>query len=168
MSEVRELTASEVTAIRAAIEYRLASIREELDEHERGICILDDDRVTDLDEQVYWYDSQLLYRFEKAEKEAFGLRDATNPTAEPYPDTAADKLVLLEFKDISYIRAALDVKIGSIEMDLKRDHLDEAKRQNLQVELGFYQKLFSTFETAETMAPKLREIPQIAYRRRWK
>ncbi|MBI3899806.1 MAG: hypothetical protein HY308_16135 [Gammaproteobacteria bacterium] len=168
MNEVRELTLKEVTAIRQALEYRVSSIKLELDEHDRGIRVLGDEEASELSDDLYWYEHQLLYDFLRAEREAFGLRDATNPEAEPYPGTASDTPVMLEFKDVSFIRAALTCKVGDVERQLQGEDLDEAKRRILQDDLTFYEELFRMFETAETMAPKLRQLPQIALRRKWK
>ncbi|MBI3899805.1 MAG: hypothetical protein HY308_16130 [Gammaproteobacteria bacterium] len=76
--------------------------------------------------------------------------------------------MMLEFKDVSYIRFALAGEVGSIKNELRNENLDEDRRGRLQDDLTFYAELYDVFHTAETMAPKLRQLPQIALRRKWK
>ncbi|MBI3899807.1 MAG: hypothetical protein HY308_16140 [Gammaproteobacteria bacterium] len=168
MSELRELTLEEVAAIRVAIEHEIESIQLELEEHDRGINVLDEDRYDEQLDALNFYKVVLLHDFRKAERETFGLRDAANPEAGPYPGSASDTLVMLEFKEISFIRYALHGKLGHIKWQLRNETLDEVQQEFLQRELKFYEELFRVFETAETTAPKLRQVPQIAYSRRWR
>ncbi|MBI3898083.1 MAG: hypothetical protein HY308_07280 [Gammaproteobacteria bacterium] len=167
MSEVKELKLQEIIAIRVAMEHQILYMKHQLDEHDRGIHTLGDDEFSEIADGIYFYESR-VDRFQKAEKEAFGLRDAANPDAEPYPGSAADTLVILEFKDVSYIRFALGGEVGCIKNELQDENLDEVKRRRLQNDLALYTELYDVFRTTEAMAPKLRQLPQIALRRKWK
>ncbi|MBI3898084.1 MAG: hypothetical protein HY308_07285, partial [Gammaproteobacteria bacterium] len=126
------LIEKEVAAIRVALEHEIAHIKHQFDEHDRGVHVLGDDEFSELADNLYWYEHQLLYDFLRAEREAFGLRDATNPEAGPYPGTASDTPVMLEFKDVSYIRFALAGEVGSIKNELRNENLDEDRRGRLQ------------------------------------
>jgi hypothetical protein len=163
---LRELTLEEISAICVAIKCRVENIKLELEEHDLGIHLLEDDEFRDLADALYFCESWLLYKFQKAEKQSFGLRDATNPGAGPYPGTAADDLVMLTYAEISYVRGALESKAGHIEMELRGNDIDDNKRGELKEELLFYERLTDTFRDAMEMSRKLRALPQIAYRHR--
>ncbi len=63
----------------------------------------------------------------------------------------------LTYKDISYIRAAIEGFIGQLKMDLKSDELDD-ERLNTQENILYYEKLLYTFQKAEKQAVGLRLV----------
>ena len=74
----------------------------------------------------------------------------------------------LEFKSISYIRAALQNKLGHLEWTLEQDDkkalpepLSAEARQQIQDDILYYDGLIHTFETAEKQSFELREVAEI-------
>jgi len=74
----------------------------------------------------------------------------------------------LEFKTISYLRAALQNKRGHLEWTLEQDDkkalpepLSAQARQQIQEDMIYYDGLINTFETAEKQSIETREIASI-------
>lgn len=76
------------------------------------------------------------------------------------------KLQELTFKDISYIRSALEGYIGLLNLDLKSDELSDDERLDLQEDLLYYDKLLYTFKKAEKQSVDLKEVAPIAIAQR--
>ncbi|MDH5652241.1 MAG: hypothetical protein OEZ39_10340 [Gammaproteobacteria bacterium] len=72
----------------------------------------------------------------------------------------------LTFKEISYLRAALEAYIGIIKQDIEDDKTDEDERSDLQEDLLFYDKLLYTFRKAEKQSVELREVQTITIPKR--
>ena len=69
----------------------------------------------------------------------------------------------LGFKNISYIRRALQGKLGHLKWMLRQDdnkELAEA-RQQIQEDILYYNGLLNTFETAEKQSYELREVASL-------
>jgi hypothetical protein len=52
----------------------------------------------------------------------------------------------LTFKDISYIRAAIEGYIGQLKFDIESAELDDDERLDTQEDLLYYDKLPNTFQ----------------------
>ncbi|MDH5178862.1 MAG: hypothetical protein OEY07_04280 [Gammaproteobacteria bacterium] len=72
----------------------------------------------------------------------------------------------LTFKEISYLRAALEAYISIIKQDIEDDKTDEDERSDLQEDLLFYDKLLYTFRKAEKQSVELREVQTITIPKR--
>ena len=68
----------------------------------------------------------------------------------------------LTFKDISYIRAAIEGYIGLIKLDVDSGDLDDDERLDLQEDLLYYDKLLYLFQKAEKQSVELREVTSIS------
>ena len=74
----------------------------------------------------------------------------------------------LTFKDISYIRSALQAKLKSLEAEIEADNddkldppLTEDERSDLQEDIVYYDKLLYVFEKAEKESKDLRSVQSI-------
>lgn len=72
----------------------------------------------------------------------------------------------LTFKDISYIRAAIESFIGQLKMDLESGELDDDERLDTQEDLLYYEKLLYTFQKAEKQSVELKEVHSFAIKQR--
>lgn len=72
----------------------------------------------------------------------------------------------LTYKEISYIRAALEGYIGHLKQDLNEDQMDDDERLDTQEDLLFYDKLLYTFRKAEKQSVDLQEVPSISISQR--
>lgn len=79
-----------------------------------------------------------------------------------------NKLTELTFKEVSYIRAALEAYLQMLEQDVAGDELDDDERIDTQEDILFYNKLLHTFRKAEKQAHELKEVPSIAINLRTK
>ena len=77
-------------------------------------------------------------------------------------------MVELQFKDISYIRYALQGKRGHLRWTLEQDDkkalpepLTAEARQQIQEDMLYYNGLINTFETAEKQSFELRKVVSI-------
>ena len=77
-------------------------------------------------------------------------------------------MVELEFKDISYIRRALQGMLGHLEWTLGQDDkkvlpepLSAQARQQIREDMLYYEELINTFKTAEKQSYELREVVSI-------
>ncbi len=69
------------------------------------------------------------------------------------------------FKEISYIRAALEGYIGLLKSDIESSELDD-ERLDTQEDLLFYDNLLYTFQKAEKQSVDLREVQSISIKQR--
>lgn len=73
-------------------------------------------------------------------------------------------MIELTFKDISYIRSALQTKLKSLEAEIEADNnqleepLTEDERSDIQEAIQYYDKLLYTFEKAEEASAGLRVV----------
>ena len=74
----------------------------------------------------------------------------------------------LTFKDISYIRSALQAKLKSLEAEIQADDdekldppLAEDERLDIQEDIVYYDKLLYVFEKAEKESKELRAVQSI-------
>lgn len=74
-------------------------------------------------------------------------------------------MIELTFKDISYIRSALQAKLKSLEAEIEADNNDqleepltEDERSDIQEAILYYDKLLYTFEKAEEASADLRVV----------
>ncbi|MBV1882164.1 MAG: hypothetical protein KUG82_11045 [Pseudomonadales bacterium] len=67
----------------------------------------------------------------------------------------------LTFKEISYIRAALEGYIGLLNEDIELDQLGDDERLDTQEDILFYEKLLYTFQKSEKQSTDLREVQSI-------
>lgn len=72
-----------------------------------------------------------------------------------------NKLQELTFKDISYIRAALEGYIGLLKLDVESDELDDDARLDLQEDLLYYDKLLYQFKKSEMQSTELKAVESI-------
>lgn len=72
----------------------------------------------------------------------------------------------LTYKDISYIRAALESFIVQLKMDIESGELDDDERLDTQEDILYYEKLLYTFQKAEKQSVELREVSSIAIKQR--
>ena len=72
----------------------------------------------------------------------------------------------LTFKDISYIRAALENHIGQLKLDIESGELGDDERLDTQEDLLYYGKLLHTFKKAEKQSVELREVSSIVVKKR--
>lgn len=72
----------------------------------------------------------------------------------------------LTFKEISYIRSALEGYIGLLEIDVKSGDLDDDERLDTQEDLLFYGKLLYTFQKSEKQSTELRDVQSISISQR--
>ncbi len=72
----------------------------------------------------------------------------------------------LTFKDISYIRAALEGYIGLLNADIESGDIDEDERLDTQEDLLYYDKLLYVFQKAEKQSVDLREVTSIVIKDR--
>ena len=74
----------------------------------------------------------------------------------------------LTFKDISYIRAALENFVGHLQMDIESGELDDDERLDTQEDILYYDKLLYTFQKAEKQSVELKEVASIVLKQREK
>lgn len=74
----------------------------------------------------------------------------------------------LTYKDISYIRSAIQAKLQSLGAEIEADNddqldepLTEDERQEIQEAIVYYDKLLYMFEKAEKESNDLRVVPNI-------
>ncbi len=74
----------------------------------------------------------------------------------------------LTFKDISYIRSALQYRLAGLEREIISDNknslekpLSEDERIEIQEDIIFYDKLLYQFEQAEKQSQEIRVVPSI-------
>ena len=74
----------------------------------------------------------------------------------------------LSFKEISYIRAALQYRLNGLEREIEADNdnalkqpLSEDERVSIQEDTVFYDKLFYQFEKAEKQSQAMRSVESI-------
>lgn len=74
----------------------------------------------------------------------------------------------LTYKDISYIRSAIQAKLQSLGAEIEADNdeqldepLTEDERQEIQEAIVYYDKLLYMFEKAERESKDLRVVPNI-------
>ena len=72
----------------------------------------------------------------------------------------------LTYKDISYIRVALEGYIGLLSLDVECGELDDDERLDTQEDLLYYEKLLYTFQKAEKQSVELREVSSIVIKER--
>ncbi len=72
----------------------------------------------------------------------------------------------LTYKDISYIRAALEGYIGLLNADIESGDIDEDERLDTQEDLLYYDKLLYVFQKAEKQSVDLREVTSIVIKDR--
>ncbi|WP_020409061.1 hypothetical protein [Hahella ganghwensis] len=72
----------------------------------------------------------------------------------------------LTYKEISYIRAALEGYIGLLKSDVDSGELDDDERLDIQEDLLFYDNLLYTFQKAEKQSVDLREVQSISIKQR--
>ncbi len=68
----------------------------------------------------------------------------------------------LTFKEISYIRAALESYVGILNEDSESHQLSDDERLDLQEDILFYDKLLYSFQKAEKQSIDLREVQSIS------
>ena len=74
----------------------------------------------------------------------------------------------LSFKEISYIRAALQYRLNGLEREIEADNdntleqpLSEDERTSIQEDIVFYDKLLYQFEKAEKQSQTMRSVESI-------
>jgi hypothetical protein len=67
----------------------------------------------------------------------------------------------LSFKDVSFIRSALEGYIGLIKLDLASDDIDDDARLDLQEDIIYYERLLHLFRKSEKQSFDLREVQGI-------
>ena len=74
----------------------------------------------------------------------------------------------LSFKEISYIRAALQYRLNGLEREIEADNdntleqpLSEDERTSIQEDIVFYDKLLYQFEKAEKQSQAMRSVESI-------
>ena len=72
----------------------------------------------------------------------------------------------LTFKEISYIRAALEGYIGLLKLDVESEDIDDDERLDTQEDLLFYDKLLYTFQKAEKQSVDLKEVSSLSIKTR--
>lgn len=72
----------------------------------------------------------------------------------------------LTFKEISYIRAALEGYIGLLKLDLESEDNDDDERLDTQEDLLYYDKLLYTFQKAEKQSVDLHEVSSLSIKSR--
>ncbi|AWF80227.1 MULTISPECIES: hypothetical protein [Microbulbifer] len=72
----------------------------------------------------------------------------------------------LSYKEISYIRSALEGYIGLLKLDIESEEIDDDERMDLQEDLLFYEKLLYTFQKSEKQSVDLKQIQSIAIKKR--
>ena len=72
----------------------------------------------------------------------------------------------LTFKEISYIRAALEGYIGLLNQDIESNDLNDDERLDTQEDIVFYDKILYTFQKAEKQSTELREVQSITLKQR--
>ncbi|GAB2901676.1 hypothetical protein ACCI51_13135 [Microbulbifer echini] len=72
----------------------------------------------------------------------------------------------LSYKEISYIRSALEGYIGLLKLDIESEETDDDERMDLQEDLLFYEKLLYTFQKSEKQSVDLKQIQSIAIKKR--
>lgn len=72
----------------------------------------------------------------------------------------------LTYKDISFIRAAIEGYIGLLNLDIESGELDDDERFDIQDDLLYYEKLLYTFQKAEKQSVELRAVSSIAVKDR--
>ncbi|WHI48428.1 hypothetical protein [Microbulbifer sp. VAAF005] len=72
----------------------------------------------------------------------------------------------LSYKEISYIRSALEGYIGLLKLDIESEDTDDDERMDLQEDLLFYEKLLYTFQKSEKQSVDLKQIQSIAIKKR--
>jgi len=81
----------------------------------------------------------------------------------------------LTFKEISYIRSALQYRLNGLEREIDADNeeklekpLTEDEAIDIQEDIIFYDKLLYTFQKAEKQSTDLREVQSISIKQREK
>lgn len=81
----------------------------------------------------------------------------------------------LTFKEISYIRSALQYRLSGLEREIDADNegkldppLTEDESVDIQEDIIFYDKLLYTFQKAEKQSFELREVQSISIKEREK
>jgi len=81
----------------------------------------------------------------------------------------------LTFKEISYIRSALQYRLNGLEREIEADNegrlekpLTEDEAIDIQEDILFYDKLLYTFQKAEKQSTDLREVQSISIKQREK
>jgi len=74
----------------------------------------------------------------------------------------------LTFKEISYIRAALEGYIGLLNEDINSNELGDDERLDTQEDIIFYDKILYTFQKAEKQSTELKEVQSISIKQREK
>ncbi len=72
----------------------------------------------------------------------------------------------LSYKEISYIRSALEICIGQLELDVAADDIDDDDRIDLQEDIMFYENILYTFKKSEKQSVDLKEVQSIAIKTR--
>ncbi len=72
----------------------------------------------------------------------------------------------LTFKEISYIRAALEGYIGLLNQDIESNDLSGDERLDTQEDIVFYDKILYTFQKAEKQSTDLHEVQSISLKQR--
>ena len=72
----------------------------------------------------------------------------------------------LTFKEISYIRAALEGYIGLLKLDAESEDIDDDERLDTQEDLLFYDKLLYNFQKAEKQSVDLKEVSSLSIKTR--
>ena len=67
----------------------------------------------------------------------------------------------LTFKDISYIRFALEGYIGVLKLDLDSEEMDNDERMDIQEDIIYYEKLLHLFRKSEKQSHDLKEVQAI-------
>ena len=74
----------------------------------------------------------------------------------------------LDFKEISYIRAALQYRLSGLEREFEADNndsldppLSEDERIDIQEDIIFYDKLLYQFEKAEKQSYEFKTVPDL-------
>lgn len=72
----------------------------------------------------------------------------------------------LNYKDNSFIRAALEGYIGQLTLDIESGELDDDERLDTQEDILYYEKLLYTFQKAEKQSVELKEVSSIVIKQR--
>ena len=74
----------------------------------------------------------------------------------------------VSFKEISYIRTALEGYIGLLNEDVESGQLGDDERFDTREDIQFYDKLLYTFQKAEKQSTDRREVQSISIKQREK
>lgn len=72
----------------------------------------------------------------------------------------------MSYKEVSYIRSALEICIGQLELDVASDDIDDDDRIDLQEGIIFYENILNTFQKSEKQSVDLKQVQSIAIKTR--